>query len=99
MVTWEEIELVIWVQILNKGISILICVNAFGKDINPSLLSIPGMGKYGKVGSLALRQPVLEKENSAFKPAVLKFKKWQMWKVYLNFLLELFSQNIVTCIF
>ena len=51
--------------------------NTFDKGTNPSLLLyLTTLGKLlGRLDSLALaRQPVLEKENSEFKPAVLHLK-------------------------
>ena len=55
--------------------ALLFALNALKKGINPYVLS-PAMGKlWERLRSSALfRQPVQEKENSEFKPAVRHLK-------------------------
>ena len=64
-------ESVTWIQILDEGVSISLCIYAFWKGMSPSVLC-PDIAKYqNKLGSLALvKQPGLEKENSEFKQAI-----------------------------
>ena len=71
-------DLVTSVQTLDEAVFISLYANNIGKGMNPSGLPSAINKKPGRLGSLValVRQPVYEKENSEFKPAILHLKEW-----------------------
>ena len=60
------------VQILDETVCISLCANALGKSMNQSVL-FPALSKLsGRLSSLALIRQAIKKENSEFKPDVLR---------------------------
>ena len=78
------------VQILDKAVCISFYDNTLEKDMDPTILP-PAMDKQeGRLGILVLvQQPVSEKENSKFKPALL----WS--KNHVCVLIKCIGSNIV----
>ena len=64
----------IQVQILDIAACISFYADAQRKRMTPSLLHNPVINKYSRLGSLSLVQQSVYKENSGFRPAVLRRK-------------------------
>ena len=63
------------IQVLDKAVYLSLCANALEKGMNLSILLSAIDEQWGRLGYLgSVMQPVYEKENSEFNPAVLRLK-------------------------